>query len=248
MISITKAKQSEAEASPDKSRRSFFSKMGAGVATAVASTAALASGESADESDLSLKVALLEEEKALRRFHQSFEQAIDKGLYDAVVEMFAADAEVIFNGGIFDNRRQGVSRLYRDRFKAGRTGKRMEPAPGFELDADQLEDSVFVAADRVSATAEFPYSIRVGEPVETGTSLAGMARLHGEGIRSWWEGGIYKVSYRKDVDGRWKINRLEYQTLSRADYRPGRTYAMPISVALISIRYPKDPQGPDSLV
>jgi hypothetical protein len=86
-------------------------------------------------------------------------------------------------------------------------------------------------------------------PFETESSLASMARLHGEGVRTWWEGGVYKVSYHKDaVGGRWKISRLEYDTLSRADYRSGRTYARPISVARFATRFPEDQQGPDDLV
>ncbi len=141
-----------------------------------------------------------------------------------------------------------MSRLYRERFAAGKTGKRMEPAPGFELAADQQQDSVEVAADLKSAVAVFPYSIQVGMPFETESSLAAMARLHGEGVRTWWEGGVYRLSYRKDAAGSWKIGRLEYDTLSRADYRVGKRYALPISVARLSARFPEDQQGPDQLV
>jgi carotenoid cleavage dioxygenase len=223
--------------------------MGAGVSTAVASTAAMAGAETGLAEASSLQVALLEEEKALRKLHQSYEQALDKGLYDEVIAMFADDAEVIFNGGVFDNRRQGVRRLYSDRFRSGKTGRRMEPAPGFELEVDQQQDCVVVSPDRLSAKAVFPYSIQVGRPVETETSLASMARLQGGGVQTWWEGGVYKVTYaRSVVAGRWQISRLEYITLSCADYRPGRTYAQPVSVSLFAMRYPEDPQGPDSLV
>src|SRR5262245_64031442 len=137
---------------------------------------------------------------------------------------FAGDAEVVFNGGVFRSRSHGVSRLYRDRFPAGKTGRRMEPAPGFELTADQQHDSVEVSPDLRSAKAVFPYSIQVGLPFETDTSLAAMARLHGEGVRTWWEGGVYRVNYRKDVAGDWQISRLEYETLSRAEYRSGTSY------------------------
>ena len=98
-------------------------------------------------------------------------------------------------------------------------------------------------------TSLFPYSIQVGMPIESDTSLAGMARLQGDGVRTWWEGGVYNVTYARDVvDGRWRITRLEYNTLSRADDRPGRSYAKPIPVSPISTRYPEDPQGPDALV
>lgn len=241
-------KASNADAA-DVGRRSFFWKLGAGVSTALASATAVGRAASDATDDGALRAALLEDEQAIRRLHQAFERALDKGFYDDVVEMFTDDAEVVFNGGVFDNRNRGVDRLYRDRFRAGKAGRRIEPAPGFEIDPDLQRDSVEVAPDRSSARAVFPYSIQVGRPIESDSSLVDMARLHGEGVQTWWEGGLYKVSYRKDaVDGRWKISRLEYDTLSRADYRPGRTYAMPISIPLIATRYPEDPLGPDALV
>jgi hypothetical protein len=191
---------------------------------------------------------LLEEEKVLRKFHQAFERAMDKGLHEEVIAMFADDAEVVFNGGVFKGRSQGVSRLYRESFPAGKTGRRMEPAPGFELNANQHQDRVEVSAALHSAKAVFPYSIQVGVPFETETSLAAMARLHGEAVRTWWEGGVYRVDYKKDAAGLWKIRRLEYDTLSRADYRPGKSYATPISVSRLATRFPADPLGPDELV
>src|SRR5262245_21109388 len=231
-------------------RRSFIWKMGAGASAALASTVGMgvANAETRTTDDPAQRAALLEEEKALRKFHQAFEQAMDKGLHEEVIGMFAEAAEVIFNGGVFKSRSHGVSRLYHDRFPAGKTGRRMEAAPGFELTADQQRDSVEVSLDLRSAKAVFPYSIQVGMPFETETSLAAMARLHGEGVRTWWEGGVYRVNYRKDVAGHWKISRLEYYTLSRADYRSGKSYAQPISVSPFATRFPADQQGPDDLV
>lgn len=248
MMNILKRKKPRNAESADNSRRSFIWGLGAGASTALASTAGLAGAETGDTDSSSLQVALLEEEKALRKLHQAYEQAMDKGLYEDVVGMFADDAQVIFNGGVFNGRSRGVSRLYRDLFRSGKTGKRMEPAPGFEVAADQQQDRVEVSPDRLSAKAVFPYSIQVGKPLESDTSLAGMARLQGEGVQTWWEGGVYNVTYRKDVvDGRWRISKLEYNTLSRADYRSGRSYARPIRVSPMSTRYPEDLQGPDAL-
>jgi hypothetical protein len=237
-------------------RRSFIRKMGAGASGALALTAGLGIGNTEAEATTTdnpglraaLLASLLEAEKALVKFHQAFEQALDKGLHEEVIGMFSDDAEVVFNGGVFTRRSHGVSRLYRDRFAAGKTGRRMEPAPGFELTADQQRDSVEVSPDLRSAKAVFPYSIQVGMPFETETSLAAMARLHGEGVRTWWEGGVYRVNYRKDAAGHWKIRRMEYDTLSRADYRPGKSYAQPISVSRFATRFPADPQGPDDLI
>ena len=52
----------------------------------------------------------------------------------------------------------------------------------------------------------------------------------------------------KDEAGHWKIRRLEYDTLSRAEYRPGKSYAQPISVPRFATRFPADQQGPDDLL
>ena len=105
-----------------------------------------------------------------------------------------------------------------------------------------------MAADRKTASASFSYSIQVGAPIVSDSQLVQMARLHGEGIRKWWEGGTYEISYVKDSrDSAWKIKRLEYRVLSKADYRPGKPHARPISIPHFSEVYPEDPAGPDIL-
>jgi hypothetical protein len=247
-MSILRAARSAKAPVTDTSRRSFIWKMGAGVSAGVASVAGMAGTPSGATDDPSLRVALLEEEKAIRGVHRQFELAMDRGRYEEVVAMFADDAEVVFNGGIF-RRHQGVNRLYCNVFRFGKSGGSMEQAPGFELAADQRRDHVAVSSDLVSATAAFAYSIQVGAPFETENSLASMARLHGEGVHTWWEGGVYRVAYRKDaVAGAWRMNRLEYDTLARADYRQGRSYARAIAVARFAKRFPEDQAGPDELV
>lgn len=224
---IRKSETARDAESPDRGRRSFFLKLGAGVSTALASTTALAKPAAGNAVDPTLPAALLVDELAVRKLHAAYEAAVEKGRYDEVVAMFADDAEVVFDGEIFSNRRESLNRLFRERFASGKIGKRMEPAPGFEVDGAEQQERVEVSPDRFSAHARFPYSIQVGAPIETETSLASMARLHGEGVRTWWEGGVYAVDYVKDREG-WKIRRLEYRTLSRADYRAGRSYAKPL--------------------
>lgn len=229
-MKILNHKQAENTESADSGRRSFFWKLAAGVSAAVAGTAAIAGPGDGESNDLSSRVARLEDEKSLRQLHREFEQALDAARHDEVIGLFADNGEVVFGNDIYAGRRDGVSRLFRERFPAGKTGKRMEPAPGYELDAAQLTESVDVSDDRMTATARFPYSIQVGEAFDTESSLASMARVHGEGVRTWWEGGIYEVSYRRDAaEDRWEIARLEYRTLSRADFRPGRTWAKPLT-------------------
>lgn len=249
MMNILKPGKSRPTESADNGRRSFIWKLGAGVSAGVASAVGMAGVQSGRAGNPSLQVALLRAEKSLREFHQAFRQAMDKGRYEEVVGMFADDAEVVFNGGAFRERGQGVSRLFLQRFQRGNTGRTMEPAPGFELAADLQKEVVEVSADLLAARAVFPYSIQVGAPFETETSFASMARLHGEGVHTWWEGGVYRIDYRKEVaGGSWMISRLVYDTRARADYRAGRSYAQPISVARLAMRFPADLQGPDDLV
>ena len=107
----------------------------------------------------------------------------------------------------------------------------------------------WVNVDETDRLRTFTFSIQVGEPIASDSSLAQMARLQGEGVKKWWEGGAYEIAYVKDTkEGAWKIKRLEYQTLSRADYKPGRSHAKPIATNRFSQVYPRDPSGPDRLI
>jgi hypothetical protein len=241
----------------DAGRRSFMWKVGAGMSAVLAAAVPtiakplISSDKKLKTSveNLSKQVAILENEKSIRKLHKTYEDMLDKGMYGEVLNMFTKNAEVIFNGGVFKGKNSGVSRLFSEHFKSCLTGKKLDPAPGFELDAKQQQDIVAVSRDCKSATARFSYSIQVGTPIESDSLLIKMARLQGEGIMKWWEGGTYEVSYVKaNKGGSWKIKGLEYKTLSRADYRPGRSYAKPISVPQFSKVYPHDPAGPDRLV
>jgi carotenoid cleavage dioxygenase len=197
----------------------------------------------------SRRLGLLEDELAIRRLHETYEICLDSGFYEDVVDLFTEDGEVAFNGGVFDGRGRGVRRLYVDRFRSVRAGKRIEVPPGSELDARQQPAVVTVATDRKSAQARFAYSIQVGAPIVSDSQLARMARLHGEGILRWWEGGTYVASYAKDVsDGGWRMRRLEFQVQSRAAHGRGRSGATPIPVPVFSKAFPEDPAGPDRLV
>ena len=123
----------------------------------------------------------------------------------------------------------------------------METVPGFETDPAQQLDILEVAGDRNTATGQFPYSIQVGTAMTGDSSLVEMARLQGEGTVNWWESGIHEVSYVK-TDNTWKIRKLEYRVTSKADYKPGRSYAKPVDVPAFSSIFPKNPTGPDKLI
>jgi hypothetical protein len=239
---------------PNTGRRSFMWKAGAALSAAMAAAVPGMSNHRSNQGDglnaevnrLSNRLGILEDENTLRGVHRTYESRLGRGMYEDVVCMFVADAEVVYNGGLFAGK-DGIRRLYCDHFSSGLTGKKIEPAPGFEPDVAQQQDIVEVAADRKTASGQFRYSMQVGTRMTGDSSLVEMARLQGEGIAKWWESGTCDVSYVK-VENAWKIKRLEYRATSRANYRPGRTYAKPIDVPAFSSVFPVNPAGPDRLV
>jgi hypothetical protein len=236
-------------------RRSFLWKAGAAMSAAVAAAVPgianhkgnQGEGLNAEVNRLSNRLGILEDENTIRTLHQTYETLLDGGRYEEVPDLFADDAEVVFNGGSFEGRKDGISRLYGSCFRSGLTGKKIGSAPNFEVDSEHRRESIKVSADRLSASGQFPYSMQVGKPMTGDSSLVRMARLQGEGIVKWWEGGTYEVSFVK-VGGAWKIGRLEYHATSKADYKPGRTHATPIDVPAFSSVFPVNPTGPDRLV
>jgi hypothetical protein len=239
---------------PNSGRRAFIWKTGAAMSAVAASAVAGFSKSGADRSTglqdqidrLSSQVGSLEEANVIRRLHHAYESRLTEGMYEDVVGMFTDDAEVVYNGGLYAGK-EGIRRLYCNHFAPRLTGKKIEPAPGFEPDPARQPDLVEVASDRKTATGQFPYSMQVGEHMTANSSLVDMARLQGEGIVKWWEGGIYEASYVK-VGENWKIKRLEYRAALKANYKPGQTYAKPIDVPAFSSVFPKNPTGPDKLI
>ena len=221
-------------------RRSFIWKAGAALSAGLAASVpgmAKTNDQQTKVDRLSRQVARLKDENAIRELHRTYENLLDSGSYQKVAGLFTDNAEVIFNGGIYQGN-SGVNRLYRDHFSAGMSGRKMEPATGVPIDAEQQQEIIELAEDGKSARARFPYSIQVGAPLEDDSVLVQMARLHGEGIRQWWESGSYDINYVKDAkDGSWKITRLEHRVLARA-----------VAVAPFNKVYPEEPTGPDKLV
>ena len=248
--------KSNTQKKTDEGRRSFMWKVGAGMSAVLAATVPavampIISNDKkikGDVDSLSRQVAALENEKAIRELHKTYEDMLDNMRYSDVLNMFTPDAEVIFNGGVFKGKR-GLKRLFCEYFSSGMTGKRIDQAPGFQLNPEQQQDMVEVAPDQKSAKAVFTYSIQVGAPIDSDSLIVKMSRLHGEGVVRWWEGGICKVSYARDINKKsWKMDKLEYRVLSAADYKPGRSTAKSISIHPFTNLFPADPFGPDRLV
>ena len=148
---------------------------------------------------LSNRIGSLEDANAIRRLHQTYESRLDQGMYEEVVDMFADDAEVVYNGGLFTGKDRAFVACIAITSQPARTGKKIEPAPGFEPDPAQQQDIVEVAQDRKSATGSIPLFHAGRDTHDLGIlPLVEMARLQGEGILQWWEGGIHEVSYVKE--------------------------------------------------
>ncbi|MGD9159719.1 MAG: nuclear transport factor 2 family protein [Desulfobacteraceae bacterium] len=219
----SKSKPDNHPGHPDKARRSFMWKAGAGLSALLAASVPGIAGAAinndkklkADITSLSEQVGILEDEKEIRRLYKTYEDLLDQGKYEEITGLFTDDSEVIFNDNIFKGRKNGVNQLYCNHFRSGLTGKKLNSIQGSLPDTEEHQDTVEVTPDRKSARARFTYSIQVGAPIVSDSSLAEMARLQGEGIMKWQEGGTCDISFIKSLkDGTWKIKKLEYQKLS----------------------------------
>ena len=236
-------------------RRSFLRTTGAALPVALASAVASPRGTTPDVTGtlreqverLSGRLAMLEDTNAIRRLHQAFGRHLDRSKPEEVVDLFAEDAEVSFNGGLFIGRDKGIRRLYVDRLRQGVSGERNGPLHGFLLDQTQEHDTIEVAPDRRSARARFHCLIHASARLGSQGSMMEMARLQGQGTAEWWEGGVYANAYVRH-GGTWKIWRLDYRPIWQADYALGWSPARPGDIAPFSRTYPDDPTGPDALI
>ncbi len=78
------------------------------------------------------------------------------------------------------------------------------------LDTRLDEESIEVAADRQSASAQLRSRVQLGTPMSGNGTLQQMARQQGLTEQQWNEAGIYTAHYIK-LDGAWKIRELNYR-------------------------------------
>jgi hypothetical protein len=201
------------------------------LAVAVAGSAKAAPSTGTD-GDLALRLGRLEDANAVREVYRTYESAINQGRYEDALNLFAPDSEVSFEGGIFTGKDNGVRRLYVENFRQGLTGKKVETS---DLSLDMTAENIEPSADRKSAKAVFPYSMRVGTPMDAGLQLVQMARLHGGGISRRNESGHCEISFVKDGES-WKISRIEYRSAQSGE------------TAKFTKTYPENALGPDRLV
>jgi carotenoid cleavage dioxygenase len=202
-------------------RRSFIRQAGAVVTGTVASAVAMgagiapraerAKGDSKELARLSHQLGLREDIDAIRQLHHAFGTALNERRYQDLVRLFADDARVHLNGGVLTGNE--IRRLYVDQF--GGHGEQSEPVHACLIDSAH-ESSIEVAPDRRSATARFPCLTQLEHALEGSSPLVEMARQQGQGVRQWWEHGLYENSYVKR-GGAWQLLELRYRTIGRAD-------------------------------
>ena len=189
-------------------RRSFIKQSGVALsgalAAAVAGTASVEASPTAT-GELERRLGMLEDANAVRVIYRSYESAINLERYEDALSFFTADAEAAFGGKIFTGNNGGVRKLYMEDFLQGHTGKKIEPSG----QTDATLQNVETFADRKSARASFPYSIRVGTQMDANLQLVQMARVHGGGVEYRRESGNCNVSFVKEGED-WKISRIEY--------------------------------------
>ncbi len=188
---------------------------------------------------LTRQVSALEDASAIRRVQFSYGYFMDKGLYREVVDLFAADGEVRFMGGIFRGRDLGVRRLYIDRFRTTFTRGRNGPVYGLLLEHLQLQDIVDVAPDGQSARGRFRALLQGGSHTSRTDAPPGIPQ-------QWWEAGVYENEYIKE-GGVWKIKVLDYCLTWQADFEKGWAHSTPYEGPFFKKTYPEDPGGPDEI-
>lgn len=249
MKSMNSTSESDNNSAQQKTeRRSFVWKMGAALA-AVFGTAAACSSKRETElqaqvEQLANQLGMVEDVNAIRKLQHAYGYYLDKCIYEEVVDLFADDGEVHFNGGIFIGKEKGVRRLYIDNFSEGFTGKKNGPIYGFLLDHLQLQDIVDVAPDRKTAKGRFRTLMQAGASILSESGKEAVKK--GQPPMQWWEGGIYENEYVRE-GGIWKIKILNYNPLWHADYAKGWAYTKPNYVPPFSKTYPDDPKGPDKI-
>ncbi|MFV0644092.1 MAG: nuclear transport factor 2 family protein [Sphingomonadaceae bacterium] len=192
--------------------------------------------------ELEQRLTRREDELDVKKLQYLYGYLIDKCMYDQVVDLFTDDGEVRFFGGVWKGR-EGVRRLYVDRFQARFTHGTNGPIDGFLLDHPQIQDIVTIEDDGVTARLRGRSTMQAGRHVDY--SDPSNPAL---GPRQWWEGGLYENTYKKGTDGKWRIHVLNYFPHWHADFDKGWAYTEAEYVPFPKVLYPEDPSGPDELI
>ena len=191
--------------------------------------------------ELDARLVQREDELDVKKLQYLYGYLIDKCMYDQVVELFDPEGEVRFFGGVWKGK-EGVRRLYVDRFRKRFTHNNNGPIDGFLLDHPQIQMIVDIQPDGITAKARARSTMQAGRHIDYQGDEPHLK------ARQWWEGGLYENTYRKGPDGKWRIFVLNYFPHWHADFDKGWAYTDPEYVPFPKTLYPEDPSGPDALI
>ena len=192
----------------------------------------------AANAELALRLGKLEDAADIKRLHFSYGYYIDYCHYEDVVNLFAADAEVVFLSGLYKGH-AGIRRLYIDWIQALFNQGREGADDGFLFDHIQMQDVVTVAADRATAKGRFRGVLLGGSHDIRAYKPAGVPQ-------QFMESGMYENDYVRE-DGVWKIKRLDYRLQWQAEYETGWAHT-DSNLRQAQLLFPEDPFGPDELL
>lgn len=149
------------------------------------------------------------------------------------------DAYVEFLGSRY-RRKEGIRRLYVDRFARHFVNGRNGPVHGFLLDHPMLQDIIDVNEEGTHAWGRLRALMAAGTHHDIMDS-------HPRGHAQWWEGGLYENEYIKE-NGVWKLFRYRYFPFWHANFESGWSHTKKNFVPWPTVTYPEDPLGPDELI
>jgi carotenoid cleavage dioxygenase len=190
--------------------------------------------------DLEKRLTVREDELDIRKLQHLYGYLIDKCMYNETVDLFTDDGEVRFFGGVWKGK-EGVRRLYVERFQKRFTYGNNGPIDGFLLDHPQLQDIINIQPDGVTALGRARSMMQAGRHKDYEGDAPHLK------ARQWWEGGIYENTYKK-VDGVWRMHILNYMPIWHADFEGGWANTPHEYVPFPKVTYPEDPTGPDELL
>jgi len=190
--------------------------------------------------DLEQRLTVREDELDIRKLQHLYGYLIDKCMYDETVDLFTDDGEVRFFGGVWKGK-EGVRRLYVERFQKRFTYGNNGPIDGFLLDHPQLQDIINVQPGGEIAFGRARSMMQAGRHKDYEGDAPHLK------ARQWWEGGIYENTYKK-VGGVWRMHVLNYMPIWHADFESGWANTPHEYVPFPSQTYPTDPTGPDELI